>query len=674
MERTTRCPDEKVLLVKNLLIPMRDGVHLAADLYMPREGFSQTSDAKHPIVVEYIPYRKDEAAPGTRFYEYLVHHGYIVARVDIRSTGASEGISTDEYLEQEQLDGYDMIEWLARQSFCDGNVNMMGISYGGFSALQVATHNPPHLRSIIPIDFTDDRYTDDCHYRGGLLRMYYDVTVYGNFMIAYNALPPYAEWSGAEWAKLWEQRLSSNEPYLLKWLKHQTDGPYWRHGSVREIADRIKCPVFLIGGWRDGYPNPPLRLYQNLKVPRKVLIGPWNHIWPDVAVPGPRIDYLHEVVRWLDYWCKGKNTGIMDEAPVVVYMHHSEKPVVDRIESAGEWRAETTWPPPETAEKTLYRGKDGSLVDYPDEEGEDPFAYNPTVGVTGGLWSGGLPFGLPGDQRADEAYSLVYTSAPLEKDLCMFGWPRAILHISSSASVVGFAASLCDVAPGGSSHLVAKGMLNATRRESLTHPKPLTPGEIYELDIQIDAMAWCFSKGHRIRLNIASADWPNVWPTPQPAMNTIYWGKKRASQLILPTVAATGSAAPPPFRPSSKTIMRQSAAVRPPTWQIIQDVLTGWTTVNLQSETDYRVNETTVIHREYSAAAKVDSNDPSSASIQGRHLSRIARPQHTVEGRSEVVIQGTATHFHVTIDLVISTNNVPHFSKRWIESVPRQLL
>ena len=112
----------------------------------------------------------------------------------------------------------------------------------------------------------------------------------------------------------------------------------------------------MIGGWRDGYPNPPLRLYQALDVPKKVLIGPWNHAVPDVAVPGPRIDYLHEVVRWLDHWCKGTSTGVMDEPPVVVYMQHHEKPVVDRLEAAGEWRAELDWPPPGAGELTLHLG------------------------------------------------------------------------------------------------------------------------------------------------------------------------------------------------------------------------------------------------------------------------------------------------------------------------------
>jgi putative CocE/NonD family hydrolase len=661
---------EGVKVDKNVLIPVRDGVRLAADLYRPDPDPPEPL----PVVMEYIPYRKDEVAPGSHFYEYLPRHGYIVARVDIRGTGGSQGVNEDEYVLQEQLDGYDAIEWLAAQPFCDGHVNQMGISYGGFTSLQVATHRPPHLTSIIPMYFTDDRYTDDCHYRGGLLRKYYDVGYYGNFMIAYNALPPYPEWAGGDWAEIWEEHIARNEPALLNWLKQQTDGPYWRHGSVRDVADRITCPVFMIGGWRDGYPNPPLRLYQALEAPKKVLVGPWNHAVPDVAVPGPRIEYLHEVVRWLDHWCKGRDTGIMDEPPVVIYMQHYEKPVVDRLEAAGQWRAETDWPPPGAGERALHLAEAGSLTEQPGGDGADSFEYVASVGVTGGLWSGGLQFGLPGDQRPDEAFSLVYASAPLEEDVHLLGRPSVVLHASSTATVIGFAASLSDVAPDGASHLVAKGMLNATRRNSLTDPEPLTPGEVYELQIEIDTTAWVFPKGHRIRLAIANADWPNVWPTPQPATNTVYRGAAGPSRLILPTVPPQGSATPPQFRPSSRAMVRHSDRAEPPSWQVVHDVLGGRSQVRIREATDERINDTTAVRREYSLVADCDPYEPSSASAHGKHLSRIVRPNSVTEGSSDVLIQATATHFNVTIDLVLRVNGTIHHSKHWVKAVPRVLL
>jgi hypothetical protein len=664
------------------MIPMRDGVRLAADLYMPDDDHNPPL----PVVMDYIPYRKDEVNPGAfPQYAYLPRQGYIVARVDIRGTGASEGVNVDEYTLEEQLDGYDAIEWIAQQPWCDGHVNMMGISYGGFTCLQVASHQPPHLTSIIPVDFTDDRYSDDCHYRGGLLRAYYDVGWYGARMIAWGAMPPDPDWC-ENWAEVWEQHLAHNEPYLLKWLNHQTDGPYWRPGSVRDFPERIKCPAFLIGGWRDGYLNPPLRLYSALvetlhrsvstdkRPPYKVLVGPWNHAYPDAGIPGPRIDYLREIVRWLDHWCKGKDTGIMDEPPVTIYVQHYQEPIVDRLETAGEWRSETAWPPPGAAEKALYLSRDNELSSSLGEEGDDTLVYHPIVGLTGGLWSGGIQFGLPGDQRPDEAYSLTYTTPPLEEDVYLLGGPRAILHVSSTVSVIGFAASLCDAAPDGTSHLVAKGMLNATRRDSFTEPKPLVPGEVYELAIEIDCTAWKFQKGHRIRLSLANADWPNVWPTPELGTSRVYHGPARPSRLSLPIALAQGSATPPAFHPSTRVIPHHSAAVTPNTWKVTQDVLTGRVTTEVMVKTAFRVSDSTVIQREFASVCHLDPQDPAHANAHGWHVCRVVGPNQVFQGRADVLLQSTATHFHMTIDLEVRVNDAPHFSKRWVDSIPRQLL
>jgi hypothetical protein len=688
----TRFPiADGVRLIKNVMIPMRDGVRLAADLYAPdpetaaRNGWETT-----PVVMEYIPYRKDEVNPANfPHYLYLPRHGYTVARVDIRGTGASEGHNIDEYTLQEQQDGYDAVEWIAGQPWCDGHVNMMGISYGGFTALQVASHAPPHLTSIIPVDFTDDRYTDDCHYRGGLLRMYYDIGWYGTRMIAWGAMPPDPDWCD-DWAEVWEHHLAHNEPYLLKWLAHQTDGDYWRPGSVRDFPERIQCPCFLIGGWRDGYPNPPLRLYHALvetfrrkrsdnvsterQPPHKVLMGPWNHAWPSHGLPGPRIDFMREVVRWLDHWCRAIDNGIMNEPPVVVFLQHYQPPVVDRLETPGEWRAESSWPPPEAQSQTLHLNPNGLLSETPGPDGGDALDYHPAVGVTGGLWSGGVQFGLPGDQRPDEALSLVYTTAPLADDVYILGWPRAVLHVSSSASVIGFAASLSDVAPDGASHLVAKGMLNATRRESFTDPRPLTPNEVVELDIGIDCIAWKFEKGHRLRLSIANADFPNVWPTPELGRSRVYRGSVHPSRLVLPIVPARGSAAPPTFAPSSATVTRHSAAVHPNTWKVAYDVLTGRATADVRVNASIRVNDTTTIEREFASVCSVDPRDPAHASARGWHECTVTKPNSVTRSRADTVIEATASHFQVTIDLEVRRNGAVHFQKRWAESIPRQWL
>jgi putative CocE/NonD family hydrolase len=661
-----------VQVVKDVRIPMRDGVRLAGDLYLPTGG-ATLDRPPLPVVLDYIPYRKDDVPPGSRFYEALVMRGYVVARVDTRGTGASQGVAVDEYTLEEQLDGCDTVEWLAAQPFCDGHVNMMGISYGGFTALQVATHDPEHLTSIVPIDFTHDRYTDDCHYRGGLLRMYYDPGFYGSAMVARNAMPPSPD-SGEDWARTWEEHLAGGEPYLLRWLRHQTDGPYWRNGSVGDAAERIRCPVFMIGGWRDGYPNPPFELHSRLTVPHKILVGPWNHALPDEAVPGPRIDYVREVARWLDHWCKGEDTGIMDEPPVIVFEQHWDRPLVSRTDTTGVWRGETAWPPPGASELVLHLGEGGKLSEETGSDGRDSFAYVPTVGVCGGLWSGGVPFGLPGDQRPDEALSITYTTEPLDQNVHVLGRPRAELHVDSTATVVGFCVSIADVSPDGESHLVAKGMLNATRRMSLTDPMPLEPGELAALDIPIDATAWRFDAGHRIRVAIASADFPNVWPTPEPAQNGIRRGPARPSHVVLPVVPSGGSADPPEFAPASKRVDSFSSLPHPPTWEIVQDAFTGSTTVRVKLSTESRIDEQTVVVEDFLMIDHVDPSNPAAASAHGKHRIRIARPNHVTEARSTVTIQGSATHFHVTISLEVTVNEAPYLTKHWTESIRRQLL
>jgi hypothetical protein len=217
-------------------------------------------------------------------------------------------------------------------------------------------------------------------------------------------------------------------------------------------------------------------------------------------------------------------------------------------------------------------------------------------------------------------------------------------------------------------------MLNATRRESLREPKPLTPGEIYELDIQLDCTAWMFDQGHRIRLSVASADWPNVWPTPLAATNHLYRDEGHPSRLILPVVPAQGSAPSPQFRPSARSVYPHSEAIDPPVWRVSRDHLTGRTTVDIQWGTKSRISATAVVERRSSSRSDVNPYDPSDASARGRHIFRMVRPNQETEACCDVAVQATATHFDITIELVVRVNGALHFTKHWVESVPRQLL
>jgi putative CocE/NonD family hydrolase len=646
---------------------------LSADLIRP------DAEGRFPALIEYIPYRKDDLTQGGYDgHYYLAERGFVGVRLDVRGTGSSEGVNTDEYMPVEQLDGYDAVEWLARQPWCNGNVGMFGTSYGGFTCIQVAMHRPPSLKAIAPMYATDDRYTDDCHYTpGGSMRMYYDVGTYGNAMVAMNALPPVAEYVGPQWAELWRQRLEENQPYILTWMKNQVDGPYWRGASLRPDYGRIQCPVFLIAGWRDGYPSTMLRTYQNLKAPKKLLVGPWVHTRPNASTPGPRIDHFHEMARFFAQWLRGEDTGIMEEPAVTTYMQTYHRPERTLAVTPGHWRNDADFPPEGASELTLHLHEGGVLAEARAGTAPQPFdefEYRPTVGLANGYWSGGgISFYLPDDQREDEAYSLVYTTAPFEQEVSILGWPRVILHGSSSAKVATFVAKLADVAPDGHSALIVDGSLNATRRRSLTNPEPLAPGEVYELDVPMNPTGWVIPAGHRLRLAISGADFPNLWPTPEPGQHRVYRDAGRPSRVVLPVVAPSRYD-PPQFRPPQMPqILTTYGTV--PTQQVLRDQITGAVTIiNRTGGTSVLPDRRGMITRDQSFRCTASEKDPAQASMVGTQTYVLEREDGNYEVTAESTIRATATAFHITINLTVTRNGKPFFHKQWMTSEPRRLL
>ncbi len=650
---------------------MQDGVRLAADLFRP------DAERAFPALVEYHPYRKDDmSVPRNGPHLFFAERDYVSVRLDVRGTGASEGANTDEYPLQEQLDGYDAIEWIARQPWCDGNVGMFGSSYSGFTALQVALHRPPHLKAIVPIYATDDRYADDCHYVGGCLRMYYDIGFYATRMVAWNALPPAVDGLEEDWARIWKEHLEGQVPYMLTWLAHQADGPYWRPASIAGQYEKIACPVFLIGGWQDGYPNPPLRLFERLRVPRRLLIGPWNHARADAAVPGPRIHYLHEMLRWLDHWLKGRDTGVMREPPIAVYMQRYDEPRPDRTLTSGEWRYLHEWPPPRQQSSRLFLATGGRLTSEPAAgEGAEEFCYVPTVGVAGGLWSGGLTVGLPGDQRPDEALSLVFTSEPLTKQVEILGRPRAVLHVASSAGVAAVVVKLADVAPDGASALVTRGILNGTRRNSLSEPSPMVPGEVYELTIELDATGWIFEAGHRIRLALSGSDFPNVWPTPFPLTNQVFLEGGKQSRVVLPLAPPHQLGAQrPSFLPPPESMPTADLTSEGPVWEVREDGTQGTTTVLIEHGRTLRLPDGTEIVEHQRMRNTASRHDPATATTEGETRVRRTHLGIATEANAVATLRSSTTTLHFVLTLNVLVDGQSCFDRRWEASFSRLLL
>ncbi len=323
---------------QHVFISMRDGVRLAASLYVP------DGDGPWPAVLEALPYRKDDVTSSYRpEYERIAAAGYVVCRVDLRGTGSSEGIAEDEYPAVERTDMMTVIDWLATQDWSTGNVGMYGTSYSGFNSIQLAMERPPALKAIIPIYATDDRYADDVHYMGGAVKQL-DQVDYPSYMVALNALPPVPGVYGEGWREEWERRVRGTEPWVLTWLEHQRFDDYWRFGSLRPDYDRIQAATMIIAGWADGYRNNSLRTFEQLRCPTRLVIGPWAHASTDTSLPGPNIDLVPEMIRWWDRWLKDEDNGIDREPPIVLFAQRSTRPGATRPTMEGAWRYEPTWP------------------------------------------------------------------------------------------------------------------------------------------------------------------------------------------------------------------------------------------------------------------------------------------------------------------------------------------
>ena len=657
--------------VRHLLVPTRDGTRLSANLFRP------ATEERVPVVVEYTPYRKDDLRGAARDFGhfYFAERGIASVQLDVRGTGDSDGFVTDEYQHpQEQQDGYDALEWLARQPWCNSKTGMWGTSYAGFTALQVAQIQPPSLAAIAPIYATDDRYTDDMHFRGGAVDGWSVIGSYALGMVTRNALPPYPELTGEHWRAVWDLRLQKNIPWLIRWLEEQLDGDYWR-STLGRMYDRVRVPTLIIGGWADFYVNASLRWFAHLDVPKKLIMGPWPHIPPDAAKPGPRINFLHEITRWFTEHLKGEPTGILDEPPVTVFIQHYRRPDASTDTAPGIWRFEEALPPARAAEREWYLGAKADLGHSPPiaqhvaERQYVPFVGFADLGFAGGAigW---------GEQGANEAFSVTYTSKPMSQDLEILGFPRLTLYASTAAEVAFFAARVSDVAPDGASTLVCKGLLNGTRRNGMDRAEPLVPGEIYRLAIDLDATSWVFPKGHCIRIAISGADFPEVWPSPSPYVLRVYSGSSHPSSVTLPVAPAARVQlpepplqAPPPRRSQFVHTSDRTAT------SIIYDVATRTMTAQRRlGEIVRHPDGATVITSEHTTQMAVSASDPADALAKAWDRKTLRRPGLDVESTATAELKSTAAEFHLDLTLDVTLNGAPHWNNRWTRTIPRRLL
>lgn len=659
--------------IKNAWIPLADGCSLAARLWLP----AGAEENPVPAIFEYIPYRKNDhtVERDARTHPYFAGHGYACVRVDIRGSGDSEGVLTDEYLLQEQEDGLEILRWIAQQPWCNGSIGMIGISWGGFNGLQIAARRPPELKAVISLCSTDDRYADDVHYMGGCLLG--DNLSWASIMFAYNSCPPDPAIVGDRWREMWFERLKGSGLWLETWLNHPHRDHYWKHGSICEDFSAIACPVMAVSGWADGYSNAVFRLLSNLQVPRLGLIGPWSHKYPHMAVPGPAIGFLQEALRWWDKWLKGVETGIMNEPMLRVWMQESVPPNTKYKIRPGRWVAEPKWPSSHIQEQ-LYPldvaqiGSPGQKIPETELTIQSPLS----VGLFAGKWcSYSAPPDLPHDQREEDGGSLVFDSPPLEEGLEILGAPVVELELSSNQPVAMVAVRLSDIAPDDKATRVTYGLLNLTHRNSYETPELLELGKRYRVRVQLNDVAHSFLKGHRFRVSISTSYWPLAWLPPKATRLKIYTG---VTSLRLPTRQPRESDQQiPPFEkpegaPAVTKTMLDPMNLR---WTVIRDLAKDESTLEvIKDEGRYRLEEADLeIQWTTKEWYRFQNNDFGSARGETYCIRGFKRDDWSVKTVTRTVLTSDESYYyiHATLDAYERDRRV--YSRNWDRQVPRNI-
>jgi predicted acyl esterase len=632
--------------IEHLWIPLSDGTRLAARIWLPDDADRNPV----PAILEYLPYRK---RTGTYERDALTHpwfagHGYAAVRVDIRGSGESDGLLFDEYALQEQDDALEVITWLAAQSWCSGAVGMMGISWGGFNGLQIAARRPPALKAIITLCSTDDRYRDDVHYMGGaLLRAGFG---WASFLFGAMCHPPDPALVGESWRPTWLNRLQNLPFFLELWLRHQQRDAYWQHGSVCEDYAAIQCPVFAVGGWTDGYTNAIPRLLAHLSVPRKGLIGPWAHGYPHVALPGPQIGFLQEALRWWDHWLKHIDTGVMDEPMLRAWMTQSVRPAPFHEALPGRWVAEAEWPPFGTKPDRLHLTDAGLAATA---AGLTPRAVCSalTVGKGGGSW---CPFGSSpdqaGDQKDDDAQSVLFETSLLDSDMEILGAAVVTLDVASDKPLANLIVRLCDVHPDGASLRVSYGILNLAFREGYDRPSPLQPAQRYRIHIQLNDAGSVIPSGHRIRLAISTNYWPMIWPAPDTPTVTVFGGSvdlpvraPKSSDNLLPVLPAPETASPEPTTQLPLGVVRIDRLG-----------------LELGSQGDF--------------SAHIDPDDPLSAVVEMRQSQTVSRDDWRTRFETTTRLSCSRDAFKLNATMVAWDGDTEVCRRAWETLVPRGFL
>ncbi|HZO82553.1 MAG TPA: CocE/NonD family hydrolase [Candidatus Binataceae bacterium] len=597
----------EVVVERDVMVAMRDGTRLATDIYRPAlEG--APAPGRFPVLIERTPY--DKATPRFVVHSrFFAEHGYVVLIQDVRGRGGSEG---DWYpFAREAPDGYDTIEWAAAEPWCTGKVGTMGTSYMGAVQSAAATLNPPHLAAMFVTEGPSNYYACSMRHNGALEQRFliyaFHMAVTSPEARANPALRQAlleARLNLGQWLRRLPLKrgasplrlLPTYEQWVIDLQTRAAYDEYWRQRGYaidQYYAEHADVPTVYFGAWYDSYARATVENFAALsrlkRSPQRLVMGPWTHgvradeDFAGEASFGPAAleHYNGMRLRWFDQWLKGLDTGVADQPAVRIFVMGggSGRKLYDvlglsgRIDHGGRWRLESQWPPAGVRETPWYLHRGGALAPRTPEEdgGASTFRYDPRdpVPTVGGCISVGFEFMPPGgfDQRArfplaaGESLPLaarpdvmVFVSEPLAESLEVTGSPLVKLWVSSSARDTDFTAKLIDLYPPSADYPdgyalnLTDSIIRMRFRNSWTDPQPMTPGEIYEVSIPFYPISNLFARGHRIRLDISSSNFPRFDVNPNTggalgepgamvvADNTVHHAAAHPSHIVLPVM------------------------------------------------------------------------------------------------------------------------------------------
>jgi len=557
----TSSPDvyDRVVVEKDVPIPMRDGVCLYANVYRPR------AEGPFPVILTRMPYGKDEYYCFMPWIgRFWARKGYACVAQDVRGKWSSEG--EWEPLVNEIDDGYDTIEWISQQPWCDGNIGATGESYYGYTSWAAALSGHPNLKAIAPSTTAMDIY-GAWVYRNGALCM----QTMGIWALHMNARRYRNPLRIDQWHLpliSWDDNAGIPCAYYKDWIRHPTRDEYWQRINLDDGYSDIEIPVLHMGGWYDTFLGSTLRDWAGVRESSRsetarlnqwLLVSPIDHEGtPESSGRIGRIEIgtsegwerWEMSRRFFDYWLKGVDNGLAEEPRVKLF-----------VIGDNEWRYEDEWPLARTRYTRYYFHSDGGAntsggdgwlsLDSPVEEPVDTFVYDPedpvSISLQEDMWY--LAQTLLDRQEVEgRSDVLVYTTPPLEEDLELTGPITATLYAASTAPNTDFTATLVDLFPDGYAHMIREGIIRASHRESDVEPSPIEPGRVYEYTIDLWATSYVVRKGHRMRVEISSSNFNQYDRNPNTgaefgmsaekvkATQTIYHDADRPSHITLPVI------------------------------------------------------------------------------------------------------------------------------------------